>query len=350
MTDHRFEYDESLLEDCARSGVAAQIAAIANPATTSTVDQQQPYLAPDIASSGIFDEESCVTLFELHAAHYGRQHSKEESLLQRVSVHLERDSVHSTDSQSAVAVYEMGSKMMAFVANVVRVHEHNLALYDCDTCSGGHSYRLRLNRFADHHEPGHRFLATADSATRRRRRQRVLRQKVMSDSTVTVTLSTPRRILRVARDLRYGSKHATLYNKKQSSSNVNQVVLDQYPHPIRLPDAAQEITDGDDDDPFHTPTINTGMDGTLVNIKRQKSSHSRSPNDDQMWEPPDDAQSSLLPRTDKFAVSLNWATANNPDGVALVHDPVDQVGLVFAMYQCVVVPARLPSGFAVRAL
>ena len=33
----------------------------------------------------------------------------------------------------------------------------------------------------------------------------------------------------------------------------------------------------------------------------------------------------LLPAEDRFAKHLNWATTDNPDGVAIVHDAFDQV-------------------------
>jgi hypothetical protein len=334
MTDHRFEYDESLLEDCARSGVAVQVAAAAANHLHGEASSPTTTTAKSGIASGKFDKESCVTLFELHAAHYGRQYTKEESLLKRLS----------TDLATASVVYEMGSRMQAFIANVVRVHEHNLALYN----DSYHNYRLTLNRFADQVQlPTDRlvsdsFLRRTKLSTRRRpRRQRVLRQEeALPDP--TVTLSTPQRILQVARDLRHGSKRATTNNKKPSPRNSNHVVLNQYPHPIRLPDADQEITGGVDD-PFQTPTINTGMDGTMVSIKRQKSHFPRSQyvDDDQIGGPAD-TQSSLLPPTDEFAVSLNWATTNNPDGVALVHDPVDQVCRVcVAIHNCVMLPSVL---------
>jgi hypothetical protein len=71
---------------------------------------------------------------------------------------------------------------------------------------------------------------------------------------------------------------------------------------VRLP-TAQQISHPQD--PFVTPTVYDELGGSLIPVKREKH-----------W-------SSL--GDDPFAKYINWATTENPDGVAIVHEAIDQV-------------------------
>jgi hypothetical protein len=70
------------------------------------------------------------------------------------------------------------------------------------------------------------------------------------------------------------------------------------------------------------------LDGAILAIKssyaRRKKHHHHG---DLPEVQEDETNDPVLPpvEEDNFATNLNWATTENPDGVAVVHDPIDHV-------------------------
>lgn len=335
MTDRRFEYDEDLLKSCARSGVAAFV----------VEKQNQSYFRFESLRERELSEEndnSCVLLFHLHAHHYGRHHAKEESFMVRKST-LDNTPQENVNATIQLHSYELGSKMDTFIRNVVLVESHNSAA----AADNLHYHRVALNRFSDLRPSQVLAVERVDPADLWSEKSRRLAKIVVtnhdgdglewvSDASkehgtdeatmgsgvnhlmMPVRLSTPEKIMEVAANyaIGHGSMHQLYKYKKQNPHN--KVTLELYPTKIQLP--TQEELNSVDGGQFQTPALERAMDGTLISIRQNKeyrrhhSKHSSSEHDE---------QGSFS--DDEFTTYVNWATVDNPDGVAVVHDAIDQV-------------------------
>jgi len=373
MTDRRFEYDEGLLESCARSKVAHFVAN--NSKRGSSFDQ---FLNVDAwfsssASSDLLvdrqdddddDDKSCIALFELHRTHYGRQHTEQESLfLQRGRRDSLDDDVDDDDDdyyETAMDQYELGGKMEAFLRNVIFVYQHNAAAKLTKDDSNS-QHVVSLNRFSDRN-PGEILTARElpediwSETSRRRLEQQQQQQQNYNEEFglgldwnepwgrhtdneesikgVTVLLSTSEQILNVAANLTIGKGSMNKLYKYKKEKKLNEQTYDLYPTTIDIP--TDEFLNGEDVR-FATPALTPDMDGALLSIKRNKNTPPKTSNkhDDKkdMKHVVDngkvidaDNNDNHPKRNDKkFKTHLNWATTDNPDGISIVHDAFDQV-------------------------
>jgi len=74
--------------------------------------------------------------------------------------------------------------------------------------------------------------------------------------------------------------------------------------------------------PFDTPTVPANAVGDLTTVKRNKlyGRHDTSLTQDAHYS------------EDGFMYKLNWATTENPDGMAIVHDPINQVSVLLSAF------------------
>jgi hypothetical protein len=107
MTDHRFEYDQKLLEECAGSNLAVFVT---KNKDFGKIRETRPRVRFDA---------SCRTLFAQHAYHYGRQHSLEEQRCEKIT--RQTTTLNGTQSTSNCTI---GTAIENFVRNVVFVNEH----------------------------------------------------------------------------------------------------------------------------------------------------------------------------------------------------------------------------------
>lgn len=110
------------------------------------------------------------------------------------------------------------------------------------------------------------------------------------------------------------ANHHTSLKKKKRSHQQQQhhhVTFHLSPNKLRLPTEDQL---SDSEDPFGTPKTHDEDEGFLIPVKRQKYGNTILNNNEN-----NDVQ------VDAFADYINWATTDNPDGVAIVHDAIDQV-------------------------
>lgn len=299
MTGRAFIYDEKLLRECAGSNMAAFVAT------------QAPRDIPlqDAGSTGLSstDDNSCISLFKQHAAHYGHRHSLED--VQR----LERLSSGNNTGSSLVS-YRLGKKLHNFVRNVAFVYDHNFVAKD-------QSHRVTLNRFAD--------LQTSEVIRSNRRwnqdndrhllfeNKKVWEYGAFDDDDfqaawggkvgIITSLSSSQMIRDVAANLAIGKGS---YNKLKPK------------HKKHKHDDSCKIVEVPLDDPeaFKAPATDDAiLDGTLMSIKESQE-HKYYRKHPERFNTTKDSNT-----VDNFKTNLDWATTNNPDGVGIVNGAFDQV-------------------------
>jgi hypothetical protein len=267
--------------------------------------------------------------------HFGRKHSEEDELLERIEVREEQEA---SRSSSSFPTYRVGRKLENFVQSVLFVDQHNSV--------AGKSHQVALNRFSDLHpiEIEQEFQPAEDlwretEASRGRllrelddeytkevwggkwKKYRVIELEGSSlnwngddegnhAGTPTV-LSSSKKILEVAADLAIGkgSMHHLEPKSPKKKKHKPKVDYDVYPTTIELPPKQG------DQNIFQTPELkDPDMSGALLSIKKRKDQDEKHSKNMTNWT-----------TDDTFATYLNWATEDNPDGVPLVHDAFDQV-------------------------
>jgi hypothetical protein len=305
MAGRAFTYDEKLLRECAGSNLAAFVA---SQAPRDNPLQDAGYLFAEISST---DDNSCISLFKQHAAHYGRQHSPED-----VSIQLEQISSWNNTGSSPVS-YRLGKKLHNFVRNVAFVYNHNFA-------AKGQSHRVALNRFADLHMSevigsNRRW----DQHTDRHllwENEKVWEYGAFDDDDfqlawggevgVITSLASSQMIRDVAANLAIGKGSFNKLHPKHKK------------HKHDDDDDSYKIIEVPLDDPeaFEAPaTDDSILDGALMSVKESRGhkfnrKHPRGLN-----------TTKHNNTVDSFETNLDWATTNNPDGVGIVHPAFDQV-------------------------
>ena len=324
MTDRIFQYDESLLQGCATSPVAQSILEqsddVPNRFDERDVDGGQPQAT--INSSFIYtNDRYCKTLLRQYMEHYDRHYSNSLIYIARSTLNLTQDNCS----------YQVGRTMRKFLQNVISIH-----LYNSRPDQLEWHHRLRLNRFSDQNL---RYLFRGNDMTpptsinrnetqnSRRLRQvssEELHRSIESMKVPLVHLSSFEDIQKfgmewypkdTARRHHGVVKQIDKYTKRQHTDHMQ---FNLYPSKLRLPtDDMIPDHENDNDENHNSPTNATKqfykstdkgeMDGALVYIGRNK------------------RNDAAHEENDIFAIDINWATVNNPDGVPIVHNPVDQV-------------------------
>lgn len=350
MTDRRFEHEESILARCAKSCVASFIESgqsyVYNGSSKETFLQKRAEENGEPSQVGCAEnDESCALLFRLHAQHYGRIHANEDTILARTILNGSFEPPPPLNANPLVYTYKVGSKMEAFIRNIIFVHHHNSA--------AGNMHRVTLNRFSDL-RPSEVLVErrVVDPASMWSEKARRLTEVVNTNADedlvrsgrvplfgsamegMAVLLSTSEEILQVAANftIGHGSKNQLHYKSKKKSKKAK-VTYDLYPKSIQLPPDA--YLHSSEDGRFETPALDPRMDGSLLSIQRNKDYHSerhhyhtRRDDDDSMISDNRNVHLDAGAIDDDFATYLNWATTDNPDGVSVVHDAYDQVCLL----------------------
>jgi hypothetical protein len=335
MTDTRFQYDERLLYQCANSPVAKYIE---DNHMNVNVDNSRHSIAQDETFEKC--EEYCYILFELYMKHYHRRHTHDMIQI----IRYETSSTTSTNTglfheKSVVSFYQylVGTAMQHFIRNVILINHHN-----SNPIQQQPQYRLTLNRFSDqdlnnsfsryasNSTPTSSFLplsSTTHSGSISDNKSRRLTSTESSNKVVKYLSSIDEIQTIGLRHFSVGGRHdgfihqINKYTKRQPDSRSIQ--FDLYPTKLRLPttnmisrneNINNKLQKTNISSPFQSSPIfddESHMDGSLVYIARNK--HSVLDNDDNNE------------NVDVFATNINWATTNNPDGVSIVQDPIDQV-------------------------
>jgi hypothetical protein len=349
MTEARFQYDETLLERCAKSSVHKYIVVL-------TRTQQKPdgrgfegeelggdydelTQSPELLRAKILEEEnhledaddpySCIQLFRQHQHHYrspGTASFVDEISVSSYLYHPLEEQEPSNPSRR---------RFEAFVKNVGFVYRHNHN-------SSAYLHRVSLNRFSDMSASD--IFASGTEEVRDSRRLESLGveegyDKDVFDSQlmdqliregVVIELHDVDSIVSVSLEgIGKGSMNHLNPKKYQKIYHQSNTLTLDTDAPVRR---------------FQTPEVREEHDGAILSIRpeqQQQPYRSRDDDDDNDGGRPssehktDEHPSSVNPvpvieeppeeDVDIFARSLNWATTENPDAVAIVHEPFDQV-------------------------
>lgn len=346
MTEFRFTYDERLLERCVTSSLYRHVlarrdasrpeapvpeAASSNSdARVRAEDEQQdgsdPYRAAQTMRENEMedfdDPQACVTLFHEHQRHYYGQPSTTVSVASYL-YEAREEAAESSASTTSVQRFE------AFVENVGFVHRHNSNA----AVDGQHHHRVALNRFSDR-RPNEIFSGAADdvngAASGERSASRHLRHAVPSDEDepvfdrwfleelerdgVVVHLDDAEAVMSVSLEgIGKGSMNHLNPKKYKKIYHKSKTLTLNPDEPLRQ---------------FQTPDMLQELDGAILSIRPQQPMED---DDEDPGGPPPSQNPVFVPdeppeeEEDEFARNLNWATTENPDGVAIVHEPIDQV-------------------------
>lgn len=275
---------------------------------------QVSYLEPRPVVGGT--DESCLTLFQQHAEHYGRDPLASDELLKR-------------NARGELLV--VANRLANLVQSVTMIYEHNLT---------PSLMKMSLNRFSDLNleEDEMKTDNVDETDWPFHRKPRFLNEEgeggLPDDSAdlnigVLTELSSIERILHVTANLGIGkgSMHA-LHPK--GIRGYKQLPQEDY-------QATKSIQLSADETPviFKTPEVNDpDLDGNVLSIKEKETKKKVVPMKPEEHGALADANATTTSSIadeykpeddDVFATHLNWATTENPDGVPIAHAPMDQV-------------------------
>jgi len=339
----KFKYDENLLKQCAEdSGLALFLKRedhsyendYGGIAIQNHRQQRLSYHQLPTKTQGMGDE-ACLELFHQHAAFYKRHHLVGDFNFEKITKSTDENPETSLQgpnqqTQNLTSIeYQIGKRLKIFVRSVIFVHQHN------SNASIGHT--VALNRFSDRmpHEilsgyvppASHGFhgdnITQTTSIDEKQLHTGLHRHLLAQDETtktMVTSLETTDSIIKVANNLAIGRgsmkklSHHKTYEKIYADSTVLHVPPDR---PTQ----------------FHAPQVqDPNLDGTLLSIRKRKKHGEQDPSKTVVQPTEDDPSLQIIdpPTTaanKEFDKHLNWATAQNPDGVPIVNPPFDQVRL-----------------------
>lgn len=284
MSDKRFEYDDELLLACARSQLAAFVA------------QEDDNSRRSVPVDG--DDTACTLLHEQHAKHYSRQ----------APVPFTK---HKNTNQNGDHRYVVDERLRRFLQSVLYVQNHSSQT--TTTCATGEGsqrnlHRITLNQFADKDATAW-LLSQHNTANNEQDLEMeggpwntMLNYESLDTEWILDPVDIPAN-LTIGHG---GTEHLNHPTKKARKRTVQDVIAGKITFPKRESDPNFAVPLVDDPD----------YDGLLLKVKPRRK---------------------LLKDLEKhrgrrrgdeeYDTYLNWATHDNPDGVPIVHDPIDQVSL-----------------------
>ena len=156
----KFRYDDSLLSSCASSPLAVLLAAARGPLLEDGDDPAIPALEEEEDrndDAGGAGEEDCRTLFEMHASHYRRPppSSGEVEFWRHQRGGDDDEVAKGKEGKEEEEGRMMSPRIEAFLRSVIFVHRHNNKKNDDDDDDydddggSGRQHRVALNRFSD---------------------------------------------------------------------------------------------------------------------------------------------------------------------------------------------------------
>jgi hypothetical protein len=362
MTEAKFTYDDRLLERCVKSSLYQQViahrdaslsetdtveATSSNNDARSLVADMDSIASPDprreeqtmrenqLEDSD--DPQACVTLFHEHRMHYYGQQPAQPAISVASYLYKSGEAAKSTTSPSSTSAVR---RFEAFVENVGFVHRHNSRASD----SRQHpQHRAALNRFSDRRPneilsgagDGANGAGGAKSASRHLLRlseqadppdeeddpifdRRILAR--LEKDGVVVHLDDAETVMSVSIEgIGKGSMNHLNPKKYEKIYHQSKTLTLNPDEPLRQ---------------FQTPEVLQELDGAILSIRPEQPMEDDDDDDDEEEDadgPPPSHNPVLVSdeppeeEEDEFARNLNWATTENPDGVAIVHEPIDQV-------------------------
>ena len=267
-------------------------------------------------------KDDCHHLFLAHAAHYRRPPLTNE----------EEQFWNTDDDNNTIDVNAAPSKrLQVFLNNVVFVYRHNL--------EGGH-HTVGLNRFSDVSLDDLPWTASSTSTNQETKTTTTFSwiQELESSKKAFVTLDSDELILQYAQKFQ---RKRTVPQQQQQRQQQSYTTLLQQIYSLfhqqsyfqgifdswwwigerhdnnNHPKTTASIEEHSHHSPSHTHTAKESTQGKsfIVDKKNEMDGIDSDNTDDDEWR-----------------IYLNWSTDENPDGVGIVHDAMDQVWLFVFLY------------------
>jgi len=308
MSHSRFEYGEELLSSCAHSKLAAYVTTISNQKQYDISDEDSLLQEPAFLVMGDLDETlgsdvSCTILHQRHATHYG---------LSTPRAYTKSHPGNTVDSNNDV--YVIDGRLQRFLLSVLYTHRHN--------SQPKNLHRVSLNQFSDQDPQTlivalSRNLAPHDANPWDDAAMEMLplaTKDWMFDPLEKYTTATKSHsIIDIAANLTVGHGgmgHLDVRRRKKEDKRIQDAIAEKVKFPSRLSDPNFALPDVDDDG-----------DGDLLNVKPRLKIEKY-------------LRAGSFEKRDQFGRHLNWATGDNPDGVPIVKDAIDQVSKIHTARAC----------------
>ena len=244
---------------------------------------------------------SCLELFQQHAKHYGRQHDGIEKHLLEATIE------------------ELPKPLVRFVQSVSMVHQH------AQTSS---RMKLALNRFSDQ-EPQEDLPDETPLERHLRGTEIVIWDGVADgiDIGILTELSSAESILHVTANLGIGKGSM---NALRPKSQGYKPVSYESEKKLHIPSSGTPAI-------FETPEVSDPtLDGNVLSIKKKRKEAPKADTPKDPDEPGTGQHEPSSDESDGFATRIDWSTTNNPDGVPIVHSPIDQVRFLYTFEAAIV--------------
>ena len=326
-----FKYDDALLVSCATS-----------PLAQSLMSPKKEMVSSVLSPHNMGNTSDCLELLNQHASHYNRSPlSMAESKFWNVwtSTDEQRSQAASNNNESIHEVM-MSSRHTAFMQSVIFVHRHNT---DANTVNNL-QHKVALNRFSD--VPSHEYPLPSEHP------QQIIhhREGIYNDQSmfnlndpISLHLNEEKDIMEIASKLQrvHSNKFSTTTTTKTaaaSSSNNNHYLSLLVPNIIEtIKDSWWWIGDGQLSAKSTSSSSLSDTSGEEPNLKRHKNvkngkkttfvfdkQNELSGSDGNNVKDNGSSSSTNKEEEDRFKTYLNWATTDNPDGVSIVHPPIEQ--------------------------
>mmetsp|Transcript_10229 Transcript_10229/g.28179 ORF Transcript_10229/g.28179 Transcript_10229/m.28179 type:complete len:695 (+) Transcript_10229:109-2193(+) len=325
MTDQAFLYDEDRLARCAKWTRSVLIVCDGDTNSKSTNnstvvrDDEATTIAQRLAvgGNGTTLNTDCWTLFDDYSTHFQRP-QRQHDMPNNHPLVLDSSTTTTTTLGQSI----MTSRWVRFLESVLFVDSHNNNHNNND----GPRHKVTLNRFSDGVDirswstillqPDHLYHPKTMTAMDHRPETRNTSRKLgwrLEEEEEDTTGDSRMKLPKLA--LGHGSfnKLSPKPTKRRKNGLPSRTV--------RIP--------ATDAEPFRAaPNVGRELDGFIVTLKKNKEAQI-APSSFSVWDDDDDVISSssidavpqVLGNYNRF---LNWATEENPDGVPIVHDAMDQ--------------------------
>lgn len=288
-----FTYPASLFDECVGSNLVRSL--VTRGTTVTVASGSSSAVANNVKLEGNGVDSSCFKLFGLFNEHYGKPHRN----YKEAGGFFERSRLVQDALEDVIHYHNIEPRFERFLQSVAFVHAHNSNNVDTSSSSSS-SHRVSLNRFSDMDTQNLFSDADTIDGTFDAMRRRAMEEEAMEEVLDFETIG-------------HGGKY--LLNPDPKHPKAQQIPVKE----IRVPDRERL--------PFGTPVIGTELDGYLLTVRKRKIHKGASPSDadEDDEKDDDDITGDAVVSPDNYKRFLNWATTDNPDGVAIVHDAFDQV-------------------------
>lgn len=313
-----FKYDNALLVSCANSPLAQSL--------ISPMEMASSALSPHLGNTS-----DCLELLNQHASHYNRA-PLSAAEIQFWHLWTSTDEQNSQAAANNESIHEiMSSRHTAFMQSVIFVHRHNT---DANTVNNV-QHKVALNRFSD--VPSHEYPLPSKQYQQIIHHGGTFTDEPLMfdfDDPMFLHLNEEKDIMKIASKLqrvRSNKFSTTTETAAASSSTNNNHYLSSLVSNIieTIKDSWWWIGDGQLSSKSSSSS-SSDTSGAAPNLKRHKKVKNGEKTtfvfdkQNELSGSNNDEDSGSSTNDEEFSTYLNWATKENPDGVPIVHPPIEQ--------------------------